>query len=138
MKLFSLAWKSSSKRAKQRKYRLNAPLHLKRNFLSVSLAPELRTRYGTRNVAVRKGDSVKVVKGQFKSVTGKVNRVDARKGVVYVDGAERVRKDGTKSFFPLQPSSLLLSEVYIDDKRRVASLARKADAKKPPVKGKGK
>lgn len=138
MKLFSLAWKSSGKGVKQRKYRRNAHLNLKRSFIAVSLVPDLRSRYGTRNVTVRKGDTVKVAKGEFRNVIGKVNRVDVKKGIVFVDGAERVRKDGTKSFIPLQPSSLLLTEIYLEDKGRTASLARKSDVKKQPEKGKGK
>jgi len=136
MKHFSLAWKSSSKGAKQRKYRLNSPLHVKRDFLSVSLSPNLRERYNTRNVTVRKGDTVKIVKGEFRGMTGKVNRADVKRSVVFVDGAERVRKDGTKAFFPLQPSNIMLTEVYVEDKLRAASLTRKPELnKQKPAKG---
>jgi large subunit ribosomal protein L24 len=138
MKLFSPAWKSSSKAVKQRKYRLNSPLHAKREFVSVSLAPELRKRYGTRNITLRKGDTVKVLKGDFRSLIGKVNSIDIRRTEVYVDGAERVRKDGTKSFFPLEPSCLLITEVYVEDKMRNASLSRNVESRKQPAKGKGK
>ena len=130
MKLFSVAWKSSSKAAKQRKYRLNSPLHGKRNFLAAPLAPDLKGRYSTRNLAVREGDAVKIMKGEFNGLTGKINSVDVRKGLVYVDGAERVRKDGTKSFFPLRPSNLMLIEISVEDKKRAASLTRSNAGKK--------
>lgn len=137
MKLFSVAWKSSSKVSKQRKYRINSALHAKRNFLAAPLAPDLKARYGTRNLTVREGDTVRIMKGEFRGLTGKINSVNLRKSTVYVDGAERVRKDGTKSFFPLRPSGLMLTEVSIEDKKRAASLARKDTVKKPkPVKGK--
>ncbi len=141
MKLFSVAWKSSGKAAKQRKYRMNSALHQKRNFLAAPLAPDLKARYSTRNLTVREGDTVRVMKGEFRGVTGKINRVDVRKSVVYVDGAGRVRKDGTKSFFPLHTSSLMLTDVSVEDKKRAGSLARKTvnapKAKEPkPAKGK--
>lgn len=125
MKLFSVAWKSSSRASKQRKYRLNSALHMKRNFLAAPLAPDLKARYSTRNLTVREGDTARIMKGEFKGVTGKINRVNLRKGTVYVDGAERVRKDGTKSFFPLRPSGIMLIEISVEDKKRAASLARK-------------
>ena len=130
MKLFSISWKSSSDQSKQRKYRLNAPLHIKRGLVSAHLAPELRGRHNARSMPLREGDTVKVMKGEFAGLTGKVNRVDLRKSSVYIDGAERIRKDGTKSFFPLKSSSLLLVGLVVDDKRRVAALARKTDGKK--------
>ncbi len=137
MKLFSVAWKSSSKVSKQRKYRINSALHQKRNFLAAPLAPDLKTRYGTRNLTVREGDTVKIMKGEFRGLTGKINSVNLRKSTVYVDGAERVRKEGTKSFFPLRPSSLMLVEISVEDKKRAASLARKDAVKKSkPAKGK--
>ena len=129
MKLFSVDWKSSSDTSKQRKYRLNAPLHLKRDFVASHLAPELRGKYSTRSLSLREGDTVKVMKGEFAGLSGKVNRVELKKGTVYVDGAERIRKDGTKSFFPLRPSSLLLIDLNVEDKRRVASLARKSQGR---------
>ena len=127
MKHFSIAWKSSSDQSKQRKYRLNAPLHLKRNFVAAHLAPELKDRYNARSIPLREGDTVKVMKGEFAGLIGKVNRVDLRKGSVYVDGAERIRKDGTKSYFPLRPSTLLLVDIIVEDKRRLAALGRKSE-----------
>ena len=130
MKLFSVAWKSSKKRGKQRKYRRNAPLHLKRAFLVVQLSDELAGRYGMKRAGVRTGDTVRVVKGEFRGVAGKVNSVDLKDGVVYVDGAARVRKDGTKSFFPLMASSLLLTEIATEDKRRMQVFARKSSGVK--------
>ena len=122
-----MAWKSSSRAAKQRKYRLNSPLHLKRNLLAAPLSPELRAKYSTRNITLREGDTVRVMKGEFRGLTGKVNNIDVKNGIALVDGAERVRKDGTKSFFPLRPSSLLVLDATIEDKHRARSLTRKSE-----------
>lgn len=127
MKPFSLEWKSSGRASKQRKYRLNAPLHTKRRFMAAALSPELKARFGVGSVSVREGDAVKVMKGEFSGMAGKISRVNLKEGTVYVDGAGRVRKDGTKSFFPLQPSNLLVTEANVDDKRRAASLSKKPE-----------
>lgn len=125
MKLFSLSWKSSRKQSKQRKYRLNAPLHLKRDFVAAPLTKDLGRRYSRRAIPVREGDTAKVVRGEFKGVTGKISSVNLRRGIVYVDGAGRTRKDGTKALFPLRPSNLLLTELSLEDKRRASVLMRK-------------
>lgn len=136
MKAFSLSWKSSSKASKQRKFRLNAPLHLKRRFLSAALSPELKGRYGAKSMPVREGDTVRLIKGEFSGVSGKVNMVNLKQGTVYVDGAERVRKDGTKSFFPVTPSNLVISEALFEDKRRAAQALRRTSSSPSVTKAK--
>ncbi len=125
MKAFSLEWKSSSRSAKQRKYRANAPLHLKRRFLSSALSKDLKSRLGTNSMPIRQGDTVKILKGEFSGVSGKVSNVDVKKGIIYIEGVERVRKDGTKSFFPIRPSSLLITVAVLEDKKRSAIVSRK-------------
>lgn len=118
MKKFSKHWKSSKNARKQRKYARNAPLHLKKKFMSCNLSKELRDKHGMRNIPLRKGDKVKVMVGQFKNLNGKVNDIDRKKIRAYVEGAEFVKKDGTKRFYPMHPSNLQIIELMLDDKKR--------------------
>ena len=84
MKLkFSKDWKKSTQPRKQRKYRYNAPLNIKSKFMSSHLSKELKAKYNKRNIEVRKGDTVKVVRGQYKGKTGKVDRVSIKKTKAY-------------------------------------------------------
>jgi len=129
MKEWSIHWKRSKKPRKQRKYRYEAPLHIKRKFLSTNLSKDLRKKYGVRNIGVRRGDRVKVLRGQFRKKTGKISKVNTKKELVYIEGIEQVRKDGTKSFYPLNPSNLQIIDLILDDKKRIK--VRK-DGKKAP------
>ena len=122
---FRKEWKASSKPAKQRKYRFNAPMHIKRKFVSSHLSKELREKHGIRSIVLKKGDTVKIMRGKFKPHSGKVNRVDLKKSKVYVEGADMTKKDGTKIFYPLEPSNLLIITLEMDDKKRQKKLARK-------------
>ena len=61
---------------KQRKARYNAPNHTRGRFLSASLAPELRGKYNTRRTRVIKGDTVKVLRGDFAGEEGVVDAVE--------------------------------------------------------------
>jgi len=122
---FSSSWKKSKQPRKQRKYRYNAPLHVKQKFVSTHLSKELRKKYKKRNVNLRKGDSVKVMRGQFKNKSGKVDEVDVKKTSVYVEGIETVKRDGTKSRYPIHPSNLIITEVNLDDKMRNKIIGRK-------------
>tara|TARA_Y100000310_G_C20664689_1_gene806793 strand:+ start:1013 stop:1408 length:396 start_codon:yes stop_codon:yes gene_type:complete len=124
MKLWSRLWNRSKEVRKQRKYRYNAPLHTKQKFVHVHLSPELRKKYGRRSLGVRVGDKVKVLRGQFRKKTGKVNRVSLVYGKVYVEGIEAVRKEGAKIFYPIAPSNIMITEFNLEDKRRKVKLEK--------------
>ena len=129
---FSIHWKRSKQPRKQRKYRFNAPLHIKREFLAANLAKPLKEKYGTKNLTVRKGDKVKILRGQYKGKIGKIENVDLKKERIFVQGADRAKRDGSKAFYPIHPSNVQLQELNLDDKKRKASLTRKEkDGKKP-------
>ena len=124
---FSLSWKSSKQPRKQRKYRYNAPLHIKKKFVRSHLSKELREKYKKRTVGLKKGDKVKIMRGKFKGKTGKVERIDVKRSRVYITGMEIIKKDGTKVLFPFEPSNLMITELNIDDKKRQQILERKND-----------
>ena len=124
-KEFSTKWKSSKKPVKQRKYLAKAPLHVKQKFVRSHLSKELRTRYKKRSLGLRKGDSVKVMKGQFKKKIGKVDRVDLIGAKIYIEGMTMTKKDGSKRPHPINPSNLMIMELNLEDKKRQKILARK-------------
>tara|TARA_Y100000310_G_scaffold342247_1_gene444609 strand:- start:22644 stop:23024 length:381 start_codon:yes stop_codon:yes gene_type:complete len=122
---FSSSWIRSKQSRKQRKYRHNAPLHIKQKFVGAHLSKELREKYKKRSINLRKGDSVKVTRGQFRDKTGKIDEVDVKKTQVYVGGIEIVKRDGTKARYPLNPSNLIVTEVDVNDKMRNKIFERK-------------
>src|SRR6185436_9229981 len=119
----STAWLSSSQVRKQRKYRYNAPLHLKSKFLHAHVSKDLKAKHNLRSIRVRTGDKVRVLRGQFKDKEGKVERVDVKKSVVFVSKVETMKKDGaTKVPYPINESNLLIVEFDTTDKRRAEML----------------
>lgn len=122
---FSSSWGKSKQPRKQRKYRYNAPLHIKQNFVSAHLSKELRKKYNKRSIGLRKGDTVKVMIGQFKNKTGKIEEISVKKTLVYVNGIEVVKRDGTKARYPINPSNLMITELNMDDKKRNKIFERK-------------
>ncbi|MBI2658581.1 50S ribosomal protein L24 [Candidatus Woesearchaeota archaeon] len=125
MEKFSGTWKSSKNPGKQRKYRLNAPLHIRHKFAQSHLTKDLRKKYGKRSIGVRKGDKVKIMLGKFKKHEGKIERVDIKKARAFVSGAELTKRDGTKKLLALHPSNLMITELNMDDKMRQKALERK-------------
>lgn len=125
MKSFSKSWISSTKPRKQRKYRFNAPLHKKRKFLSARLSKDLTKKHNTRNIPLRKGDRVKIVRGNYKGTLGKIDRINLKRERIFVEGTERTKRDGTKSLYPIHPSNVIIYDLVLDDKMRKQMLERK-------------
>tara|TARA_B100000315_G_scaffold235225_1_gene249971 strand:- start:92 stop:469 length:378 start_codon:yes stop_codon:yes gene_type:complete len=115
---FSSSWIKSKQPRKQRKYRHNAPLHIKQKFVSAHLSKDLHKKHNKRSMNLRKGDSVKVVRGQFKNKIGKIEQVSVKKTTVYVSGIEITKRDGTKARYPIHPSNLMITQIDMDDKMR--------------------
>ena len=122
---FSKHWNKSKQPRKQRKYLANAPIHIRRKFIVSTLSKELRDKYKRRNFKLRKGDKIKILRGQFKGKTGKIERINIKQRKIYVQGIENIRKDGTKSMYPMKPSNLMITELFLEDKKRKEALERK-------------
>jgi len=116
---FSKHWKESKQPRKQRKYLANAPLSIKRKLLSVNLSKELRKKIGKRNIVVRKGDTVKIMRGKFKLKTGKIMEVNTNKSKVIIEGIQVKKQDGSKANIKMRPSNLQIIELNLDDKKRM-------------------
>ena len=126
-KKFSKKWVGSKQPRKQRKYLANAPLHIRHKLMSTNLNKELRKKYGKRNFPLRKEDNVKIMRGKFKRKTGKIDSVDLKKLRVTIGGIHRTKKDGTKINVYFNPSNLQIQELYLEDKKRIKALERKAE-----------
>lgn len=122
--IWSKSWKASVQPRKQRKYRYNAPLHIKDTFLSAHLSKELIKKHGKRSMPVIKGDKVKVVRGQYKGKEGKVERTDHRNSLIYVANLETVKADGSKRPVACDPSNVIITTLELNDKKRVQKLER--------------
>jgi len=126
---FSKTWKASSQRRKQRKYLYNAPLHLRHKLMASTLTKDLRKKYGIRNIEVRKGDEVKVMRGKFKKKSGKVGNVDMARTRISIDGIERGKKDGAKVAVWFNPSKVMIINLDLEDRKRMKRI-KKAEEKK--------
>ncbi|MBW6442482.1 50S ribosomal protein L24 [Patescibacteria group bacterium] len=123
-KKFSTSWKSSKQPRKQRKYKANAPLHLKRKFISSNLSKDLRKKYGKRALPLRKGDLVKLMRGKFKGKKGKIIKVMVKTQKIWVEGIQVKKQDGAKVNISLRPSNLQIIELNLEDKKRNNSLKK--------------
>jgi len=123
---------------KQRKKHFNAPAHLRHKLMSAPLSPELAASRGTRTLPVRKGDTVRIQRGDNKGFEGKVSRVDTKEYRIFIEGFTREKVDGTNIFLPVHPSKVQIRNLNLDDKWRKDILSRKKEIEKPEKKEKEK
>ena len=116
---WSKEWKSSKNPTKQRKYRDNAPLHVKDKLVSANASQELRDELGTRTVKVRTGDRAKVMRGDEAGAEGIINNIDRENTVVYIDGIDNERNDGSLQQKALRPSNLQIVALNVEDPNRL-------------------
>lgn len=114
---WSWNWKSSGKRNNKIKYVANAPLHMKGHFVHSHLSKELRSKLKKRALRVRKGDLVKIMRGEFRGKEGKVQRINLKKQKIYVENIDKTKRDGSKALVPFHPSKILIKEIVSDKKR---------------------
>jgi len=131
---FSKNWKASKQPRKQRKYLANAPLHIKKKFISVNLSKDLRKKHEKRNIRAKKGDTVKVLRGKFKKKQGKITKVMLKEAKIIVENIQITKKDASKANIKLQPSNLQIIELNLEDKKRFKSQLKKSPEKKLEVK----
>jgi len=126
---WSTCWKSSTDIRKQRKYRINAPLHIRGNFVSSHLSKDLREKYKKRAVPLRKGDTVKIMRGTRRGESGKVDVVDRKNYKVYLAGFTTARKSGNEVPISFDASKLMITSLSSEDKLRIKE-KQKVEVKK--------
>jgi len=116
--------RASSQPRKQRLFRYRAPLHLRGKFLHAPLSEELRKKLKKRSLRVRKGDKVRIMRGDFKGLEGEVISVDTEKGKVKVQGASIRKADGTEVPLPIDASKVMIIKLA-EDKRRLKRISKR-------------
>ncbi|WP_268542606.1 50S ribosomal protein L24 [Candidatus Nitrosotenuis cloacae] len=93
------------------------------------LSDELTKKYHKRSIRVTEGDTVKVMRGEFKGVSGKITRVSTEKNGVSIEGIKKEKLKGGNLDVFIHTSNLLVTEITTDDKWRQNKLEGKKPAK---------
>ncbi|HIP24935.1 MAG TPA: 50S ribosomal protein L24 [Archaeoglobus profundus] len=100
-------------------------LHDRHRLLHATLSKELRKKYGKRAIRIRKGDKVRIMRGEFAGHEGRVVKVDMKRLKIYVEGVTQRRSDGTEVLIPIHPSNVMIIELGEIDEVRKKILERK-------------
>ncbi len=114
----------STKAGKQRKARADAPLHKRKRMVSAHLSSALLSEYNVRSLPVRKGDTVKIIRGakDFKTGEAKVASVDLKECKIIIENITIPKADGTQKPKPVDPSDVILTKLDLSDPWRKSKL----------------
>ena len=101
--------------------------------LGASLSKQLRQKYGRRHIRILDGDVVKITRGEYKGINGKVTKISLD-GRVAIEGIKKEKIKGDKVDILIHTSNLLITSLKTDDKWRKKIL----EAKTKPTKAKTK
>lgn len=95
------------------------------------LSKDLQQKYNRRSVRVTEGDTVKVLRGEFKGVTGKITRVSTLRNGIAIEGIKKEKLKGGNLDVFIHTSNVLVTDLNTEDKWRI----NKVEGKNPkPVK----
>lgn len=103
---------------KQRKRWYNQPLHRIHKSMAVHLSDDLLEKYTKRAIPIRKGDTVKVIRGIYKDHVAKIAKVDRKKKMVMIEEATITKADGKKVPIKFAYSNLIITKLDLSDPYR--------------------
>lgn len=92
--------------------------HTRSKQLGSTLSKELRKKYGRRSARVVEGDTVRVMRGEFKGIDGKVTHVSTEKNGIAIEGIKREKLKGGNVDIYIHTSNVMITGMNLDDKWR--------------------
>ncbi len=119
MKDWCSKWIMSIRRNKQRKYRYNAPQHIRTKLVSAPLSKELKEKIKKRRLPLRTKDYVKVMRGSFKGISGEISEIDFKNYKIHINGVQKKKVDGSEVRIAIDPSNVMITSLYLEDDKRL-------------------
>jgi large subunit ribosomal protein L24 len=94
--------------------------------ISSTLSDNLREQYRRRSCRVVKGDNVRVLRGEYSGIEGKVEKVNTARGSLSIEGIQREKVKGGNVKVQIHSSNVLITGLNFNDKRRQKSLEKTA------------
>lgn len=106
------------------------PKHLRDARICSPLIEDLRKEHHRRNTRVIKGDTVKVMRGEYTGIEGKVEKVNTERGTLAIEGVQREKIRGGNVKVQIHASNVTILSLNLQDKYRQTKLQNlKHDAK---------
>ena len=93
------------------------------------ISKDLRKKYSRRSVRIMTDDTVKVVRGEYKGLTGKVTKISIESSGVAIEGNKKEKLKGEKIDVYIHSTNMIITALNTDDKWRLKILEKKPKSK---------
>ena len=102
--------------------------------LGSPLSKDLQKKYGKKSTRAIEGDTITILRGEFKGVSGKITKISTEKTSVTVEGVKKEKTKGDKFDVYIHTSNLVVTALNTTDKWRISKLEGKDPKKQTQVK----
>lgn len=110
-----------------------ATFAIKSKQISGALSKELRKKYGKRSIRINIDDTVRIIRGEYKGIDGKVTKISTEKNGVAIEGIKKEKLKGEKIDVYIPSSNILVTGLNTDDHWRKSKLEGKKPKLTPKV-----
>ncbi len=89
------------------------------------LSKQLRKNYTRRSIRIMTDDTVKVIRGEYKGITGKVTKISTESNSVAIEGNKKEKLKGEKIDVYIHSTNVIITSLNTDDKWRLKILEKK-------------
>ena len=93
------------------------------------LSKDLRKKYSRRSVRIMVEDAVKVIRGEYKGITGKVSKISTGSNSIAIEGNKKEKLKGDKIDVYIHSTNVIITALNTDDKWRQKILEKKPKSK---------
>jgi len=97
--------------------------------ISAPLSKDLRKKYSRRSVRIMVDDTAKVIRGEYKGITGKVSKISTSNSSIAIEGNKKEKLKGDKIDVYIHSSNVIVTSLKTDDKWRIKILEKKPKSK---------
>ena len=98
------------------------------------ISKDLRKKYSRRSIRIMTDDTVKVMRGEYKGLTGKVTKISTETSGVAIEGNKKEKLKGEKIDVYIHSTNMIITSLNTDDKWRVKILEKKAKSEIKSIK----
>ena len=93
------------------------------------ISKELRKKYSRRSIRIMTNDTVKVMRGEYKGLTGKVTKISTETSGVAIEGNKKEKLKGEKIDVYIHSTNMIITSLNTDDKWRLKILEKMPKSK---------
>ena len=97
--------------------------------ICASISKDLRKKYSRRSIRIMTDDTVKVMRGEYKGLTGKVTKISTETSGVAIEGNKKEKLKGEKIDVYIHSTNMIITSLNTDDKWRLKILEKKPKSK---------